>query len=660
MESEAPPRAGHAGRAEAAASDAEDTVVTRYEPPPDVEPTTARVELRARAVATADHNACAVAEDGAVWCWGFDMRPAVGPTRLAGPANAAVLDISSYGGCVATEDGEVWCWGPLYGTDDEPRSSDVPEAPTRVELADVVDLDVGHGQACAVLRDGSVRCWGCLWPGHWQGVGGCERTHTPAPVPGIDDAVEVAVAGSFACARNDAGEVHCWGGSRVGSPTPRRAPGIPLATSITGEFDEVCAVTRWGDVSCFEPPRAPQPRLELRGVSQVTVGGATRCGVKTDGTVVCAPEDHHRMDLVRQALPLLRPASFVAHNREVTCVLGRDRRVQCFGEDRMGGVGSPYADRRYTPAIIDGLDDVEQIAAAGSQGSTTCARRVDGSVLCWGAEPALLLADDARPRSRPTPVPVGPATDIAVGVSIACVVHASGRVSCWGEAGEGVMPVTEIQGVADARDVAASQDACIATAGSGVHCLSPREGRRTPMPVSGTERVVSLASVDLRTFLGSTADGETRAWRSNMVNGSTGAAEPVRGIRHAFETSHARCVVDESQRLECATRETTRVLGEHVGAACGGQAHGCFVDRDGSVDCWGEMWGEIGGPDDHLAVRRVPLPEAASDVVCGDQHACALLASKRVACWGRRGSGQLGDGTVGRYREPLTITIPVD
>lgn len=74
----------------------------------------------------------------------------------------------------------------------------------------------------------------------------------------------------------------------------------------------------------------------------------------------------------------------------------------------------------------------------------------------------------------------------------------------------------------------------------------------------------------------------------------------------------------------------------------------CMLRKGGRVACWGE-W------DDRLSrttsastallakeLREVHLPHAATEVAVGGYHACALLSTDEVACWGRNEWGQVG------------------
>lgn len=92
-----------------------------------------------------------------------------------------------------------------------------------------------------------------------------------------------------------------------------------------------------------------------------------------------------------------------------------------------------------------------------------------------------------------------------------------------------------------------------------------------------------------------------------------------------------------------------------------GDSHACAVTTSGGVRCWG--WngnGQIGGGTLATVVLDptdvAGLAGAASAVVAGYDHSCALLASGDVQCWGANDHGQLGDGTTDDSTSPVSVT----
>jgi alpha-tubulin suppressor-like RCC1 family protein len=113
-------------------------------------------------------------------------------------------------------------------------------------------------------------------------------------------------------------------------------------------------------------------------------------------------------------------------------------------------------------------------------------------------------------------------------------------------------------------------------------------------------------------------------------------------------------------RTQCLSdRDCT--LGEEVciGGGCVAIAEG--VDG-GAID---------GGPADAGPIDAGAIEDAGADapsepdggvrwpvvdVSAGQHHTCAVLADRRVACWGRNTSGQLGDGTITSRSLPVVVT----
>jgi alpha-tubulin suppressor-like RCC1 family protein len=96
-------------------------------------------------------------------------------------------------------------------------------------------------------------------------------------------------------------------------------------------------------------------------------------------------------------------------------------------------------------------------------------------------------------------------------------------------------------------------------------------------------------------------------------------------------------------------------------AVSSGGEHVCARLATGAVYCFGsDRAGQLGdGAVDSTdkGPVRVALPAAAVTVAAGYDHACVLLASGALRCWGRNGAGQLGNGRFGTERSPVAVAL---
>jgi len=154
-------------------------------------PITQFMRLQPRGVAGIAMNSeiCVVRADGIIQCIGENTRGQLGDGTTQGGDGVwrTVKNINSakqvvthaQGACALLEDGTVWCWG--WNNDGQlGDGSGVDQAsPVRVKgLASAVQLAAGGRHVCALLKDGSVSCWGMNLAGQ-LGDGTTTNAFTP-------------------------------------------------------------------------------------------------------------------------------------------------------------------------------------------------------------------------------------------------------------------------------------------------------------------------------------------------------------------------------------------------------------------------------------------------------------------------------------------------
>jgi alpha-tubulin suppressor-like RCC1 family protein len=230
-------------------------------------------------IATGWDHTCAVANDGALYCWGRGGRLGIGRAdgttrpepvvRRPGLENQFVDDAKSVvagheHGCLLTTAGVVECWGEnnngQLGDGLATPNSLVAKRVAGLTLVD--SLCAGPEHTCAV-SGGQVYCWGDNIA-HQLGTEG-SGDGLPHLVAGISGAIAITCGANFTCALNAANQLTCWGGNQSGQTGsrdlfgPTQLNSSPMPSVVEGEFSEVfggggyhvCAKTTQGQSRCW-------------------------------------------------------------------------------------------------------------------------------------------------------------------------------------------------------------------------------------------------------------------------------------------------------------------------------------------------------------------------------------------------------------------------
>ena len=194
---------------------------------------------------------------------------------------------------------------------------------------------------------------------------------------------------------------------------------------------------------------------------------------------------------------------------------------------------------------------------------------------------------------------------VGAGTTHTCALMNTGHVKCWGDNSYGQL-------------------------GNG-----KGPGSKIPVEVLGLEDITSVSVGEGHTCaLRSSGGVKCWGWNEYAQIGSLGTE---------------MCSLSIIQ-IPCVTTPTDVFgLQAQVAAIGAGVTHSCAVLMSGSVKCWGRNYdGQLGDGttlDSPLPSAVVGLLSSAMSISLGQDHTCALMDDGTVACWGRGGSGQLGDGT---------------
>jgi alpha-tubulin suppressor-like RCC1 family protein len=294
----------------------------------------------------------------------------------------------------------------------------------------------------------------------------------------------------------------------------------------------------------------------------------------------------------------------------------------------------------------------------------SCAITKLGAARCWGENGFGQLGDGTtEDRIAPTPV-LGLESgvrSITAGESArgyyTCALLDSGGVKCWGENSMGQLgdgttehrfsPVQVVgleSGVA--RLVVESDFACALMVAGGVKCWG--------------DIYVGDGSTDKRTSP-TGVEGLSAGVRDVQLgaDGFACALLDSGGVKCWGENTYGQLGNGKKSKTGSATAVDVIGLQRDVTKIAVGESHACALVTSGDVKCWGwNYYNQISGEEPELVTSSVSIGELGEDVVeivAGGSVNCALKSSGKVKCWGNNERGLLGDGTKEERVGPVEV-----
>ncbi|WP_394825109.1 RCC1 domain-containing protein [Pendulispora albinea] len=320
-------------------------------------------------------------------------------------------------------------------------------------------------------------------------------------------------------------------------------------------------------------------------------------------------------------------ATAIAAGRYHACAVLNDGTLRCWGNNERGAIGAPavtpYADGGYAfdgRAIMAPVAaSVGKVAQVGLGENISCAVLPDAKGVCWGDDAKRALGrgtagapEAARPHPEAKPVTdLGAAEQMGAGLGFACALSGE-RVFCWGTNGYYVLGVEQ----SDPYFVASAQEIAM-------------PGRRAAKQLAvGGSHVCALLD-----------DAHVACWGNNW-NGQLG-----------------RPTADGGRNPQ-ATPLVIPSLADIVEVRAGDDAT-CARAKSGRVSCFGKGHllgrGTADAGEEEFTPAPVVLPESAKAIAVGPTHACAILVTGGVRCWGEPEEGKLGSGQSDDVTTPLEV-----
>ena len=533
----------------------------------------------------------------------------------------------------------------------------VPARPSKPAIvAEPAETALGSSHSCALHDSGQVFCWGENQSGQVGDLSLGNLVSIPTRVPGVDNAVQIAVDGDDTCARTTTGEIWCWGALEP----PTRVEGLakPAADMVVceGTFGFYGCALHDGEVSCWGRQFVNNP----------------------DGTPLL-PSD------TAVVIPNLHDASALACDAEIACARRGHLDALCWGAVEGEGlvatsavvepVPLPAFHARQSPTSgfgtmsscrdgacwsLEPRKDDETFSLSGIQTIANsqyieCTLRNDGQVNCKGPDDFGM-----RGNTDASGTLLGiSAHALAVGERHACVLDKEHGILCWGDnekaqLGDGTwgdaVPVPQkLADVSRPRDLKASRR-WIDWPMRSVMPLSlskaDREGLKRMMDWQW--RGIAVTSEQQLVWWGGTREAKISSKSPSMtradLNGEGLCASTKEGLVCAA--------------LSEGDLAWKRVSAQQFDQLSAGGHHFCGRDDAGLAWCWGSSEkGAIGDGDstDRATPVRVQGLGTIAKIASGDAHSCALDLEGKVSCWGKNNQGRLGDGTSESRRAPVAV-----
>lgn len=410
--------------------------------------------------------------------------------------------------------------------------------------------------------------------------------------------VLLAVNGNHTCARNEIGQLKCWGQNNYGQlglgDTVNRGASagtmganLPAVSLGAGRYPKEIALGYWHTCAILD-----NDDLKCWGQNQYG-----QLGLGSSQTTVGTSPSHMGDNLAAVSLGSGVKATKISLGYSHSCALLDNGRVKCWGQNAEGQLGlGDTVDRGLSSSDMgNSLSEVDlggpRVIELSVNTSHSCALLENHGVKCWGNNffGQLGVGDFANRGVNPNEmgnhlpnVNLGSGAEvqsIAAGGAFTCALLADGQVKCWGRNESGIL----------------GQVYCQNADGDFGLCGDPNY----PLTLRG----LGILPEHMGSALNSISLG-------------------------------------------------TGVTATHLSV---GNSHACVQLANGSTKCWGEnQYGQLGlgnttsrglGGDMGELLTPVSLGTGTiQQVISGNLENCALFTTEQIKCWGNNRFGGLGYG----------------
>ena len=298
-----------------------------------------------------------------------------------------------------------------------------------------------------------------------------------------------------------------------------------------------------------------------------------------------------------------------------TCILKSNGEAYCWGDNSVGQLGNGSTESSMIPVAVSGDLRLKSISAGWDH---TCGVTDDNDAYCWGRGRYGRLGNGSSENSMiPTAVSGGLSFEsVNSGLAHTCGITTDGDAFCWGRNEDGILGNNSI------------------------------ESSPVPVPVSGGLTFGSI-NAGSATTCGITTNGDAYCWGASDFGSLLGQG-------------------DDDRDGKIAPGLVAGEFNFKPNSISVGLDHVCAISTADEAVCWGRgRYGKLGiGSADGLGVienlmtpREVKGNISFTLITTGIFQTCGIATDGKAYCWGRNGSGQLGDGTTTMRVEPAAVSV---
>jgi alpha-tubulin suppressor-like RCC1 family protein len=348
-----------------------------------------------------------------------------------------------------------------------------------------------------------------------------------------------------------------------------------------------------------------------------------------------------------------------------TCILKSDGKAYCWGDNSVGQLGNGSTESSMTPVAVSGGHNFESISVGWDH---TCGVTDANDAYCWGRGRYGRLGNGSSENSMiPLAVSGGLSFEsVNSGLAHTCGITTDGDAFCWGRGEDGILGHNSV----------ASSLVPVPVSG-GLTFGSINAGSATTCGISTNGDAYCWGASDFGNLLGQGEDERDRKITPGLVAGKFN----FRPNSVSVGLDHV-CAISTADKAVCWGRGRYGKLGIGSADALGvienlmtpreikgsisfvqlatGVFQTCGIETNGDAYCWGRNGsGQLG--DGTTAMRVEPTAVSANlkfkHIAIGSDHACGISSSDEVYCWGNGNAGKLGTHSADNKLTPTKIMV---